>query len=150
MLEEQFSATQSLKKFKKTVLAGAKHSGPGKMALRNESSVASNELKSPLHKSSGSTLLVKPAPKKLELQGQNMNRTSLGEKEQKDSPSKRDSTLGQLGPNKEPCVTMYADKGESIKTGLHIESEDNISRTKTFDKTKSLAKSPAANNGETS
>lgn len=77
-----------------------------------------------------------------------MHRTSLGDKEQKDSPSK--STLAQLGAKKEPCVTMYADKGEPIKTGLHIESEDNISRNKTFDKTKSLAKDPAATNGEAS
>ena len=40
---------------------------------------------------------------------------------------------------------MYADKGDSIKTGLHIESDDNISKAK-----KSLTKEQVANNGENS
>ena len=77
-----------------------------------------------------------------------MNRTSILEKDQKDSPSK--STLGPLAPKKEQSITMYADKGDSIKTGLHIESDDNISRAKNFDKTKSLTKEQAVNNGEAS
>ena len=84
VLDDQFALTGP-KKFKKTVLQGAKHSGVGKMALRNESQEGPTP--NSKNKSSNLTLMTKDPSKKLELQGQNMHKTQHVDKNMKKSQS---------------------------------------------------------------